>query len=160
MTDETREGIFLVDYDNQKSVRVSQVASSNYLHAFTLVDTHSNAVKKAYEFVAFLKSPDLASKPLQVLKGLHNTPPEEREKEAFDEDIYRGFATELQQSKILGFCVLNFAVRQHPELGNAEVLVNILFTADKTDPSDYVFGLPIVYYKGKWGFGKYWGNAP
>ena len=151
---EDKENVFLVDYDSQKSVRVTQVASSNYLHAFALMKTHTNAVRKAHGFIAMLNNTDLSQAPIQVLKDLHNSPPEDRED--FDDDTYRGFTAETQEYKVLAFSALNFKMMQFPELGNAEVPVIILGLVKKSDPTGGVTLMPILFHNGRWGFWKYW----
>lgn len=149
---ENREGIFLVDYGGQKSVRVTAVVSSNYVNSFVLMETHSNAVQKAHEFIALLNRPDLLAQPLQVLKGLHHLLPKE---EGVGDDIYLGFATDLQNNNVLAFSALNFVVRQVSQLDNAELPIIGLFTVDKSDPS-FIVSIPIIFHNGRWGFGKYW----
>lgn len=152
--EEMCDGFSLVDYDNQKSVRVSRVASSNYLHAFTLMEAHSNAVQKLQDFIVALKDPNLPAGPLQALKDLHNSTPEDRA-EAFSDSDYREFVRGLQANRILGSCALAFTVQPCPELGNAEIPMTVLFTAHRSDPS-FAIGLPILFHNGRWGFGKYW----
>ena len=136
---EEEEGFFIVDYDNQKSVQVSKVASSNYVHAFKLMDAHSNAVQKAYAFAVMLKTTDWSTQPIQALKGLHHMTPEDRD--AFNDDYYRTFAEEMQQHVTLGITALGFSLKKRPEVGDKIVLV---------------YGSLLLYYDGRWGFGKYW----
>ncbi|MCL1919601.1 MAG: hypothetical protein FWG50_00760 [Kiritimatiellaeota bacterium] len=149
--DEIREGIYLVDYNGQKSVRIDKVASSNYLHTFALMKAHSNAVAKAHEFVEALKNPNLASEPLQVLKDMHHALPLKET----DDDTYRGFARETQKCKNLELCALNFSLQMCPELSDQKVLVAVQFSLYQSDPSK-LHGFPIIFHNGRWGFGKYW----
>ena len=137
---ERREGIFLVDYNNQKSLRLNKVASSNYLHAFTLVDAHSNTVQKALAFATTLKNTDWDAQPLQVLKDLLHMTPGDREE--FPEDAYLGFAKDIQQAMppVTGVSALGFSLQKRPEVGGEEVLV---------------YGGLLLFYDGRWGFGKF-----
>ena len=152
--DERREGIFVIDKDNQRCISLNEFASSNYVAAFTLVDAHSNAVQKARAFAATVKNTDWSTKPLQALKDLHHMTPEDREE--YPEEAYLDFIKELQQSTFLEFSALTFSLRQCPEADNQTILGTGLYTLDGTDLADGVFGFPILFYKGKWGFGKYW----
>ena len=154
-TNQRREGIFIVNQNGGKRVHINEVASSNYLHAFTLMDANSNAVQKAHEFVAWLNSPtnNLSSLPLKELKKLHNTLPEVRQ--IFRDDDYRSFAAELQQSKAFEISALCFFVQKSPEVGDTEVPAIALFTISKSNPTT-PFAFPIFFHNGRWGFGKYW----
>ena len=155
--EENLNGVFLVDYNGQKSVRVTQAVSDRYLQAFAQMETHSNAVQKLQEFIALVKSPGLSSLPLQILEGMHNTPPSYREE--YGEDEYRSFARELEQKvQIFDCSALNFLVEPqlYPEFGTDEIPITFLFTKLKSSPSGYVLGLPLLFHNGKWGFGKYW----
>jgi len=132
------EGVFLVDYNNVKSVRLNAVASSNYVHAFKLVDAHSNAVKKAHEFMATMKNTDWSTQPLQALKDLHHMTSEEREEMSDDE--YLGFAETVQQHLISKITALGFSLETRPEVGDKKVLV---------------YGNVLIFYDGRWGFGRF-----
>ena len=151
-----RYGFFLVDQNNQKSIRVDGVASSNYLHAFALMDAHSNAVQKAHEFVTWLNNPtnNLTALPLQELKNLHHMTPSNR-LSLFNDEAYLGFAEEIEECKVFEVSALCFYVQSRPEVGGEEVPVIALFTAKKSDPSDPL-AFPILFHNGRWGFGKYW----
>ena len=155
-SDEVLEATILVDYNGQKSVRVTQTLSDLYLQAFSRMETHTNTVKKANAFIETLKNPKLASQPLRVLKALHHMPDKYRGE--FNEDAYRGLAELLQESKIMGFSALNFTMKKppFPEFGTAEIPSIILSMTITEDAEKQAFGLPLIYYKGKWGFGKYW----
>jgi len=157
-TDKEREGVLMVDRDNEKSVRVEKIASSNYLHAFVLMKTHSNAVKKASEFVALMNSPDLPTKPLQVLRSLFQDPPLIEAEDRSDEELLRFPAVVLQPYQRPGFSALHFSLQKCPELDGAEVLMMYLYMIEKPNPAPTGknFGLPIFFYNGRWGFGKYW----
>ena len=134
-----REGIFLVDSNNEKSVRIDKVASSNYVHAFKLMAAHSNAVKKVQEFYVTLKNTDWSTQPIQALKNLHHMTPEDREE--FDDDGYRGFAEEMQDNLTFrGITALGFSLQKRPEVGGREVLV---------------YGDLLIFYDGRWGFGRF-----
>jgi len=160
LPDEMREGVFLVDYDNQKSVRMTKAASDKYLQALVWVDAHSNTVKKAHEFVALLNSPDLLSKPIQVLKDLGHSKPLSNADEnnpPSDAEIRAVFEKHICSGKYPGISVLNFYVKQVPEIGNAKIPMALLFAINKADPEppDGIDAVPIGFYKGKWGFGNF-----
>jgi len=138
-TEKESEGIFLVDYNNVKSVRLNEVASSNYVHAFKLVDAHSNAVQKAHEFMAAMKNTDWSTQPLQALKNLHHLTPED-EADFRDIEDYRAFAELAQQHLILKITALGFSLETRPEVGDKKVLV---------------YGNVLIFYDGRWGFGRF-----
>ena len=71
---EKRAGIFLVDRDNEKSVRVDKAASSNYVHAFKLVDAHSNAVAKLGAFVTQVNDPGWLTKTAKERRDMFHAP--------------------------------------------------------------------------------------
>lgn len=152
-SDEAREGIFLVDYDNQKSVRIAQAVSSNYLHAFALADAHSNAVRKANEFLTALNATDLVAQTVQELRELIHAElwPEY---ENSDDEI-RGFFALVQKFRCLDMSVLNFILQRVPKVNNAEVLVACFGMVDKADPPvEEPRGWVIEFYNGRWGFGR------
>jgi len=151
------EDVLVVDQNNKKSMRVSKVLSDKYLKAFTWVDANSNTVQKAHEFVAMLNSPDLLSKPTQVLLNMghfeplsliqENTPPS-------DAEIRAMFAKDFYPYKYPKISVLNFYFKEVSEINNAVLPLLFLFAVDKTDPSE-TGAVPIGFYKGKWGFGSF-----
>jgi len=152
-SDKKREGIFIIDQGNNKSVRIDKVASDNYLQAFAFLKAHSNAVLKASEFVKLLNSANLLAQPIQVLRDLlYAELPLTQEA---DEGV-REYITEMQRNKFFGISALNFALKRLPDAGNVEVLVMELFMVDKTDPSDPSnFGTFLIdFHNGKWGFGR------
>jgi len=143
LPDEMRKNIFLVDYNNQKSVRVTAAASSNYLNAFTLVDTHSNTVQKLHVFLATLKNTDWSQQPLQAMKDLLHLTPQEREQLSADD--YRDFAEAVKQNATLGVTVLQFSWATRPEAGGKKVLV---------------YGPVTLFYEGRWGIVNFWDKLP
>ena len=151
--DEKRDGFFLVNYDNQKSIRVNKLASDRYLQAFTWMKANSNAVQKAYKFVALMNNTNLVSQPTQVLRNLSHIVPTVT---LSDDEIRTGFAL-MQKDKYLGISALSFFVEQRSEADDAEVPVFHLFAVKKTNPFENIaMAYPILYHKGRWGFGKIW----
>ena len=153
---EASEGIFLVDQDNRKSIRVDKVASDRYLKAFTLMNAHSNAVQKSREFVALMNSPDLLSQPIQTLRNLfHIQPLSDIAEEEFTDDWVREFVTEMHNYRYPEIPALNFFLQRLPQVNNAEVLVTGVYMVEKTNPPpERVYGRPIDFYHGRWGFGR------
>jgi len=151
--DEKSEGIFLVEQNNQKSIRIDKVASDLYLKSFALMKTHSNAVQKAHEFVTMLNHTNLLALPIQDLRGLFH--PELLSKEDFSDDEARALVTGLQKHNFLGISVLNVFLQRVPQVDNAEVLVMGVYMVDKINPSqEKSYGWTFDFYKGKWGFGR------
>ena len=151
------EGVVIVDKSNQKSIKIAKPLSDKYLRAFAWMDANSNTVQKAYEFVTLLNSPDLLSKPAQVLLNLEHfaplsgitedAPPSEAELRA-------NCAEHIFPYKHLGISALRFYFRPIPEHDDVVIPQVILFVVDKTDPTE-IGGVPIGFYKGKWGFGNF-----
>ena len=150
-TDEKKEGIFIVEQNNARSVHINQVASSNYLHTFALMKAHSNAVQKAHEFVALVSNPNLLEQPAQVLKKMYHTPPLGPDEDPLSDEDFRGFLETLQQGEILKLSAINFSLQKRPEANNTKVLVTMLYTFHKPD---MLVGFPILFHDGRWGFGK------
>lgn len=151
---EWNEGISIVDQINAKNIQVNKVVSDKYLQTFALMKVHSNAVQKAHEFVALMNSTNLLSQPIQVLRALRHVEllPEG---EDLSDDGVRQFATERQKYKYPAISSRNFFLQRIPQLDDAEVLVACLYMIDKSDPSpEKVYGVPIDFYKGRWGFGR------
>ena len=155
-TREKLDGVFIVTQDNQRSVHVNQVAFSNYVHAFKLIHTHSNEVKKAHEFVAVMSRPDLSTQPIQFLKSLCHVPPLSRDENLSDEEVTRFFTEMLGTVRYPGISALHFFVQKRPEFDGAEVLGMYLYMIETQDPDTLgsVFGLTILFHNGKWGFGR------
>ena len=151
------EHIFLVDKDNKKSIRVDKPLSDKYLKAFTWIDANSNTVKKAHEFVAILNSPDLLSKPPQVLLGLCHVEPLsdiEKNNPPSDTEIQAIFAKDFFPLTYLTISAQNFYFKEIPEIGGKEIPLLLIFAVGKSDPmknSIHFAG----FYKGKWGFGRF-----
>ena len=153
--------ILIDERDSPKSIRMGKALSDKYLQAFALADTHSNAVRKAHEFVALLNSTNLfAQPPAQVIRQIcHITPqaqallenlPNDQQEFAKAQELIADFG----QWEYAGFTVLNFSLRQVISLGDTDETrpVIFLFTIQKANPSN-VFGFPMTFYEGKWGFG-------
>jgi hypothetical protein len=157
ITEKESEGIFLVDRDNEKSVRVDKVASSNYVHAFKLVDAHSNAIAKLSGFIAQVNDPGWLTKTAKERRAMfHASPWPPDEGEFSDDNILEFFADVITLFKCPGFSALHFVEEKRPEIGDAEVLVLYLSLVDRNpDPEERIpfFAFPTLYYKGKWGFG-------
>jgi len=157
ITDKQSEGIFIVTQNSERSVQLNQVASSNYVHAFTLVDAHSNAVKKAGEFIALMKDPGLLAKPIKELRNLyHATPLTLRTIDGiFTDEMVRGFLQgNVHPHKHPGLSVLHFAKEKRPEIGNAEVLVMYFCVKVELGDEFRLFAFPVLFHKGRWGFGR------
>lgn len=147
------KGFFLVDKDNQRSVRIDKVASDLYLRSFALMEAHSNAVQKAREFVVMLNTTNLPAMSIQELRGLVHAKLWPG-KPVSDDDLLE-FVTVLQQHRFFDISALNVFLQRVSKVNNAEVLVMGLFMVDKSDPSPKKLrGWTFDFYNGKWGFGR------
>jgi len=141
----------------QKSMQVAKPLSDKYLQAFVWMDTHTNAVQKAYEFVTLLNSPDLLSKPAQVLlelghfeplSGIHESNP------PGDAEIRSVIEKDISKYKYYGISALRIYFKNIPEIDNVEIPLIYLFAVDNQSPSR-IDAVPIGFYKGRWGFGDF-----
>jgi hypothetical protein len=137
LTDEKCEGVFIVDQNNEKSVRLNEVASSNYLHAFAFVDARSNTVKKLREFKATVRNTDWDVQPIKAVKALCYM--KDPNGDSISDDDYREFIRWAKGKELPEFSVLWFSFEKRPELDNKEVLVH---------------GNLLLFHNGKWGFGN------
>jgi len=157
VTEKESEGIFLVDRDNEKSVWVDKVASSNYVHAFKLVDAHSKAIAQLNTFIAQVNNTDWRTKTAKERRAMFHASPWPPDDGEFSDEKILEFLTELVKFKCPGFSALHFALENRPEIGNAKVLVLYLFLSERNPkPGERVggFAIPTLYHKGKWGFGR------
>jgi len=138
LTEKTSEGVFIVDQNNEKSVRLNEVASSNYLHAFAFVDARSNTVQKLREFWITVRDTDWDAQPIKAVKALCYM--KNANGDPISDDEYRGFIKWMQEKATPDFSVLWFALEKRPEVGNKEVLVH---------------GNLLLFHNGKWGFGNF-----
>jgi hypothetical protein len=155
-TDES-ESVVIVDENNQKSMQIAKPLSDKYLKAFAWMDANTNAVQKAYKFVALLNSPDLLSKPAQMLLNLGHFDPLSGIKEndpPSDTEIRAVIAQDVFPYKYPGICALRFYFAPIPGNDDAGIPMIFLFVVDKTDPTK-IDAVPIGFYKGKWGFGNF-----
>ena len=147
------EYILIVERDDQQGIRVSKTLTDKYQQAFALVDSHSNAVQKAHEFVAMLNSTNLLSRPVdEVVQEVRHEPLEGAY--ALSDNAIREIFVELQQLRFPGFSALHFSIQQFPQFDGADIpVINPFFVIHKTDPSRNI-ATPIDFYDGKWGFGR------
>jgi len=148
---EEGDNLVIIDNNNMKGIRINKILSDKYLHAFTLLDTNTNAVQKAYEFVALMNSTNLVSQPIQVLRNLSHIVPIEP---LSDDEVRVGVAG-MQTYKYPGISVLNFSLQPRIEADGVEVPVVDLFAARKSDVLKNI-AFPILYHDRRWGFGKIW----
>ena len=146
--------IFVTGPNDNKLVRVDKVLSDKYLPAFALMKANSNAVQKAYEFVALLNNPNLPSQPIQALRDLYHVAPLAENAHHPSDTALQNFVTELQQYKMPGFSALRFSVQRLPEFGDADIpVIECLFMFHKSNTGK-TLTLPIDFYNGQWGFGR------
>ena len=152
-----RESVSFVDQNNQKCIQIEKPLSDKYLKIFNWMDTHTNAVQKAHEFVALLNSPDLSSKPMPILLSLmhfdplsdlkENNPPSDTELRAY-------FETGFFPCKFLALSAQNFYFKEIEELDDTRIPLLLLFAIHKSDPLKNNLQA-IGFYQGKWGFGHF-----
>ena len=150
------EHIFIIATNANPSVRIDKFLSDKYLTTFAWMDTNSNTVQKAMGFIAILNSPDLPSKPAQVLLNLNHVAPVSNmdENHPPSDAEYRTMITNhFFPFRYPGFSALHFYFRR---VSGADIEIPLLFlvAVDKSDPSE-MDALPIGFYKGKWGFGNF-----
>ena len=151
------ESIVVSNKNNHKIMQVAKPLSDKYLKAFAWMDANTNAVQKAHEFVALMNSPDLMSKPAQVLLNLghfeplsliqENNPPS-------DTEIRAMIAKDFFPYKYFGISALTFYFKPISAIDDEEIPLIWLFVANNTDPTK-IDAVPIGFYKGKWGFGGF-----
>jgi len=152
-----RESVFLVDQNNQKSIRVDKPLSVKYLKTFKWMDANTNTVQKAHEFVAMLNSPDLPSKPAHMLLNLVHFEPLsdiEENNPPSDIEIQTKFTEDYFPLQHLPVSAQSFYFEKIPELDDVEIPLFLLFSVDKLDPLKTSIR-SIGFYKGKWGFGRF-----
>ena len=152
-----RDDVVVTNENEQKRMQVAKPLSDKYLKAFGWMDANTNAVQKAHEFVALMNSPDLLSKPAKVLINLGHFEPFsliEENNPPSDDEIRAEIAKDFFPYKYFGICALRFYFKKMPENDDVKIPVVFLFAADKKDPTQ-IDGVPIGFYKEKWGFGDF-----
>jgi hypothetical protein len=148
------EGVSIVDRNGKKSMRVGKRLSDKYLQAFVLMDTHRDAVKKAYEFVDFLNRTHLPSQPMPVIRSLFHIETMDRHQDPPTDDTFRNVVATLKQYKFSRFSALHFSVRWVPPFGGKDIpVVEQLPMVHESDPAKDTL-MPIDFYNGRWGFGR------